>query len=93
MTVTIVNPVLSMDDKIRELTALLNLYDNAIEKQKTLIRKISKGLVKYTQVSDNVLSALAQGELKLLERKKSELEESIDEFKSAKDRSIANSDI
>lgn len=93
MTVTIANPVLSMDDKIRELTALLNLYDNAIEKQKTLIRKISKGLVKYTQVSDNVLSALAQGELKLLERKKSELEESIDEFKSAKDRSIANSDI
>lgn len=57
-------------EKLRELSLLLCYYDQAIHKQKTLINQIESGELRFAQVSDKVLYALARGDLKLLKRRK-----------------------
>lgn len=72
-------------DKLREMRALLNLYDNAITKQRNLLDQANDGTFKYAQVEDKVLQGLVRGELKLLEMQKNELEISLEKLEKKSD--------
>lgn len=74
-------PAPTTDDKIKETNALLDLYDAAIEHQKTYIEKVKKGKINYAQISSEILYALAKGELNLLERKRMDISLDIDILK------------
>lgn len=60
-------------NKVTETTQLLNLYENAITKQQTLLDKTVKGKFKSTQLSDGVLKALVLGDLNMLKENKEKL--------------------
>lgn len=66
--------------KIRELQHLAQLHDTSIERQQALLTKIAKGKFKSTQVSDQILYALAKGELELLKRRREEIDTQINEL-------------
>lgn len=76
------------DDKLREVRALLNLYDNAISKQRNLLNQANNGILRYTQIDDKILIALIKGDLKLLQDKKCDLEANVEELERKLEREL-----
>lgn len=67
-------------DKVQELNRLIQLYDTAIERHDSHLRKAIRGIGGSVQMSREKYVALVRGDLKLLKRKKSELEHEVQQL-------------
>lgn len=72
---------ISTEEKISELTKLLNLYETTISRQKTLADKVDRGKFKSTSVDDKVLKALVVGDVTLLTSEKDKLAKQLNDLK------------
>lgn len=67
-------------EKLQELNRLIQLYETAIERHETLLRKVLRGKDLSAQVSKEKYIALVKGDLRLMRDKKSELEDEVREL-------------
>lgn len=67
-------------EKVQELNRLIRLYETAIERHDTLLRKVLRGKEISAQLSKEKYIALVKGDLRLMKDKKSELEEELREL-------------
>lgn len=63
--------------KVQELNRLIQLYDTAIERHDEHLRKAIRGIGGSVQMSRQKYVALVRGDLKLMRKKKAELEEEV----------------